>query len=1369
MTENPRGPTPPGVPFPAPKTMWRTAKTSFLAGALLCAAVAAPLRARPVLTGALLDAAEAPLQGARIELLPVASNFEAGRLRLEGRDLPAPVTTARGDAQGRFTLEAPRPGVWKVVVREDGTVPMQYGPFLLLEDEELPPARLPREAALRVRIVTESGQPAVGVWVFAAPAQGARRSAGWRPELRVGRTAADGSLTLPRSSGERLRVSVFPSGQSVDVEPSQPEAAIRLRPPNPASVLRVLAPDATPVEGVLVRMGDQAWPAGLTAADGTVALPGGVTSLRLVAPDGRQQVAVLPESRKLTLAPAVQVAGRILDAATGRGLPDAALWLDADPAVVLRTDEEGRYRLTTSAEGSLAPEARAAGFLAKRLTVSRAEISRGRVPSLALDRAAAIRGTVAGPDGKPLAGAAVVAVHASRLGPRTFSPLDPVADRAATGPDGGFELRQLQAQNEYEVWITRPGYFPVARTAVTLAARGGAAPLRVQMLPACGVHGLVRDAEGKEVAGARIVLRPAGRPGRNGPTGEDPGAAASDPAALTVESAATGRFAIPVSPAAEVDLDVYRAGYAPAQRRGIRLGASCMPSFDLGALVLQPGARLAGRVVDPRGKPIPGAGIFLAERLPSRASWEKTLRGEPDAESGRDGSFVVDDLARGIPLHLLVRADGYIATAVRSVRPPVRGPLLVRLEPAAVLRGRLLDEAGEAVSGARVNLTWQEILADDPRERPVGEAIERSAVSNGEGRFEIAEVPAGEVSLDVRAHGFIPIEGFEAAVPMPDPARELVVRLRRGARLEGRVTTTAAAPVAGVRILAGSGSASTDAEGVYAIDGVAPGQQEIQVFHPHYRRRVRSLRIEEGTNRFDVELEEGFKVAGRVVDQDGRPVGGAQVRLATLSRVELREHHGSTGIDGAFLLAPVAAGRYGLEATASGFAAAKRSEPVTVVDGAVEGLEIVLRRGASVSGKVLGLSAEELAAVAVTAHGEAGEQRAASLDSEGRFEVRNLPPGDWLLRASLWQAQRQVEARVPIAPDDLQLVRDLEFSGRVTLSGRVLFEEEPLAGSQVSVRGERFAVERSVTCAFDGTFVLQDLEPDRYWLGVNDPQRLLAHNDTLDVHEDREVTIRIEAATLAGRIEEAGSGEPIPEATLILRPTAGTDFQIVDGSLADGSFRILHIPPGSYRLAARANGYAPIEREVRLAAGEEVTGLDLDLTPTAGLEIQVRLASGAVPSLVHVQARSAQGAPVLAASYPPASSGSIELASLPAGTWQLVVGAAGGAVVTETVEVPGKPRQIVLPGAGSLHVRIPELASQNLLATLRLLGQDQQPFWTLGVGGSVEQSWILRGGKATVAGVPGGQWLVVAEAANGRVWHGTVATSGTGEVAISLE
>jgi protocatechuate 3,4-dioxygenase beta subunit len=1316
------------------------------------------LLAQPVLTGIVQGTRYEPVSGARVELVPVLGNFEAGRLRLDGRDLPGPRATATTDVQGRFLLEAPEARAWKLVVRAAGRVPMEYGPFLALGADELPAVQLSPDVGARIRVAEENGDPVPGAWVVATAAgEALSRIDSWRPELRVGRTAADGSLTLPRFEGERLQVSAFAPGRPEALQPDFQEGTIQLRPAREVSLaLQAVAPDGSPAAGLLLRSGDRSWPVGLTAADGTVLVPvreGETARLRLVSADGRQHVFSLrPGSGRRTVSfpPAAPVTGKVLDAGSGRSLADAVLWLDTDPALAVRTDREGRYTLTGPSKGRLQLEVRAAGFLPRRLTLFAKDLTSGRAPTVALERAARVRGSVLGPQGKPLPGAAVTAVHTSALGFRTFSPLDPVADRAAAGPAGGFELRQLRAGEEYELRVALPGFFPEARRIVTSR---DAAPVTVQLQPACAVHGLLRDPEGHPVAAAQVFVRPARRPGRERKDRDPlPPAIASDPA---------GRFSLPESPAAEVDLEARKPGYAPALLRTVRIGPSCKGgSFDLGAVVLNPGARLAGRVVDPGGKAVPGAEVFLTDQPavePARGS-------KPDAVTGRDGSFALDDLQRGVPVHLFVQADGYLGKEVRGVRPPGSGPVLVRLEPAALLQGRVIDEAGEAVSGAEVGLTWQAVLEDDPR-RSVGRPIERSAQSDAEGRFEIADAPRGEVRLTVRAQGFIPAEEPKLTLPRPGSAPELTFVLRRGARLEGRVATRSGKPVSGVRIVVDPGAAFTDAEGLYVLDGLATGPQEVRVFHPEYKRRARTIAIVEGTNRFDVELEDGVEVSGRVVDPDGKPVLAAEVELVTLDRSDLRRQRARTGEDGAFLLQPVAAGAYRLQATASGFAPEELARPVVVADRPVEGLEIVLRQGATVGGRVLGLSPEELALVLVTAHGK-GVERPARLDSEGRFEVRDLEAGDWLLRASLWQGERQVEARVPVGPSDRQIERDLEFSPRVTLSGRVLFDGEPLGASTIAVRGERFSIERSVVSGSDGSFVLRDLEPDRYWLGVQSSQRMIAHNDTLDLYESREVEIRLEAGTIAGRVEKKGSGEAVPNAILTLRPTQGPEFQIIDSSQPDGSFRILHVPPGTYRLGVVAQGYAPAEREVSVTAGGQAAA-DLALTPASGLDLQVRLASGQTPPMVHVLARNGAGATVLAGTYAQ-KSGTAELSSLPAGTWQLTVSAPGGGVAMATVTAPGEPVALTLPPAGRLHVRVPDLTTENRLATIKLLRQGQEPFWTLGLGGTVTQSWTMQGGDTVVDGVPAGVWSVIAEASDGRVWTGSVVTPGTGEASVSL-
>ncbi len=265
----------------------------FIFAALVLSA-AVPLSGQPIVSGTVLDATKHPIADARVELLPVPSNFVAGRLRLEGRN-PEPVAAGRSDAAGRFLLQAPSVGVFKVAVHSGGRVPMQES-VPLFEDKELPPVVLSPDAGARLRVVDPSGRPLAGAWVFATSSEeSARAKAGddWDFDFRVGRTGADGSLNLSRLAGEKLDVSVFPPGGVEEKRLDVDGGTITI----PAwrgelSRLRVVTPEGRPAEGILVRMGDISWPIGLTDAAGRLQIPrrsGEPAMLRLVSPDGHRQ------------------------------------------------------------------------------------------------------------------------------------------------------------------------------------------------------------------------------------------------------------------------------------------------------------------------------------------------------------------------------------------------------------------------------------------------------------------------------------------------------------------------------------------------------------------------------------------------------------------------------------------------------------------------------------------------------------------------------------------------------------------------------------------------------------------------------------------------------------------------------------------------------------------------------------------------------------------------------------------------------------------------------------------------------------------------------------------------------------------------
>ncbi len=460
----------------------------------------------------------------------------------------------------------------------------------------------------------------------------------------------------------------------------------------------------------------------------------------------------------------------------------------------------------------------------------------------------------------------------------------------------------------------------------------------------------------------------------------------------------------------------------------------------------------------------------------------------------------------------------------------------------------------------------------------------------------------------------------------------------------------------------------------------------------------------------------------------------------------------------------MADGEYQIVASADGFAEEKPSETITIRGSDRNDLEVILDRGASIVGRVLGLPREELAWVEVSAEGDdvdAGSP-VVRVDAEGRFALRHLALGNWQVRARHPQRQRSVEVRAVLRAHGEEAVRDLRFGGGLSLTGRVVLADEPLAGALVSLRAQSHSLERSAVTDYQGEFELTDLDTDRYHLGVIDRKTLALHNEDIVLDEDRQVEIQLRAGTVSGNVLDSSSRAPVAGALLALRPLEGADFMIASTSEEDGSFLLPKVPEGRYRLAARADGYTSTEQEVEVA-GAGVAGLDVKLAPTQGLDLIVRLASGQPPQWVHLRA-TASG--TLSETRRVGADGRLRLATLPAGEWDLWIAAPGGASLQTKVRAPGKTVTIDLPPAGRLSVQVPELAESSLLATVAVSGESRQPFSTLTFGGEISSSWPLKAGTAVVEGLPAGLWTVTVLAPDGRTWTKAVATTGSDGAAI---
>jgi hypothetical protein len=133
--------------------------------------------------------------------------------------------------------------------------------------------------------------------------------------------------------------------------------------------------------------------------------------------------------------------------------------------------------------------------------------------------------------------------------------------------------------------------------------------------------------------------------------------------------------------------------------------------------------------------------------------------------------------------------------------------------------------------------------------------------------------------------------------------------------------------------------------------------------------------------------------------------------------------------------------------------------------------------------------------------------------------------------------------------------------------------------------------------------------------------------------------------------------------------------------------------------------------------------------------------------------------------------GAVRLSSLPAGRWRLLVGAVRAATLELAVTAPGDPVDVLLPPETRLEVRVPELEGAPELGTLTLTDTNGRPFLELS-GRSMYpiRRWSVRDGRATVTGLPPGQWQLTVTAPGDRSWSASVvATAAGGSARVDVE
>jgi len=623
-------------------------------------------------------------------------------------------------------------------------------------------------------------------------------------------------------------------------------------------------------------------------------------------------------------------------------------------------------------------------------------------------------------DGAPVGGARVrLTSDLSRTG------LAAALDQR-TRADGRFDFG-VQPAREVELGAAAPGRL-AAVAHVDLRDPTGRPPADALELTLGGClaafHGTVSDASGTPIAGAELLR-------------ED---------VIGAQTDAAGRYELcmlPVAAAAEqLELVVRARGYGSL---AIDAGLAGRERLDI---VLTPEAVIDGRARMPDGAPVAAARIWIEPYDPGRRDTEHGAR--LIAATDRDGRFHVEGVAGG--RHRIGGGGAGVTAApiIVAIAPGAVREVELVMAPAARIHGRVV-RGGAPVAGARVT------VADGDAE------VARSQV---DGSFVLDRVPIGKVQLVASPYR---VRAPEAVVVVAGD-NDVTLEVEALGGLRGTVRRHGE-PVPGARVCAGrkpEGGApperntcgNADPGGRYELAGLAPGTYGLFADDAAAGAGVHGVRVALAAaeqRELDLELTDGARIAGVVVDATGAPVPGVHLRFAAARAAD--EARCVSGGDGRFAC-PALQGGGSYEVTA--YAGPDRTvalrfvEPPPAIqlaggDSSVDDLRLVVDPARlAIRGTIVDAAGAPVVDARVRAWGNGREPTwlapspGGASDGDGAFRIAGLAPGSYALEVRTADGFRVLEPPVT-AGSEVRLVVD----AALCKDPRLAAESDPIRRSIV--------------------------------------------------------------------------------------------------------------------------------------------------------------------------------------------------------------------------------------------------------------------------------------------------------------------------------
>ena len=634
-------------------------------------------------------------------------------------------------------------------------------------------------------------------------------------------------------------------------------------------------------------------------------------------------------------------------------------------------------------------------------------------------------------------------------------------------------------------------------------------------------------------------------------------------------------------------------------------------------LKLEPGGGLevtVGALLD--SSPIRGATVQLRTLMP--------LTAPTDAR----GVATLTGLGPG-RYHVTAHAAGY-APAVQQVYvapAPDVTRLTLLLARGAPLSGKVVDEAGTPVKGARVEANMEAY-------HPTG-----AAVTTGEaGTFTIPALAAGTYNLAVAHPEMAPVMSRPITLDGLAPRSGVVITLKAGGEITGTVLLAGGGGAGGavVHLAAhkywlGRGvprkQVVCDDGGKFHTRGLMRAELSLVAVHPlATSSEVRVDLVRARKAQLTITLDRDQSISGVVVDPSGQPVAQAQVTgestrrkmSAVLYKAQARAF---TDMGGQFELHGLKAGGYRLYAHMPG-QSHYYSGSTKVVQSGARDVRLVFAGTGGVKGRVR--FADGCAPKLFWVDPSHGEQ-VAFRGGQGEFLLPKLPAREQRLRILGPDFKVTHVGGVNIEPGKVLDLGTITVKGGRTVSGEVVDSRGvPVARALVLLdhrvyhRGDWITSftdgvnpwDKQARTDASGTFAFRGVDADSMLIAAEHPrlgrspfQRVPAGT------EDTAVTLTLyDVSSLEGTVTRQGA--PVV-ADITLSPAdkaKGKEVRLYQTSGADGAYRFARLVPGRYQVFARRKtmfNQRVRERVLWTEVSPRGSRLDIELPTGASLEVSL--------------------------------------------------------------------------------------------------------------------------------------------------------------------